>query len=649
VRPLLPGDGGCLVLVTSRRRLKALDDAQLLPLDVLPLADAVALFRTVAKVGPAQVDDPLVAEIVELCARLPLALRIAAALLRHRPAWEPAHLAGLLRDGRERITALADGDADVGAVFDLSYRNLDARHRLLFRRLGLIPGPATDAHAAAALIDTGPADAARQLEHLVDQNLLIQRAPHRYVLHDLLRLHAQALAEAEAADERDAALERLLDYYEHTANRAEAIVSIHPGRVPSGSACAYAPTFADETAARAWLRAERPNLVAALNHAIAHGLAARHVGLAAGLGWVLRADGPWSQSIETNTTAAAAAERLGDDLGRADALIRLAIVRLGTGDLDGARGHLHVALELYRGAADELGQASALVFLGETLRMTGDADEAMRHLREAEELYRALGDKRGQATALVKSSHICHLRADHEGAVRDLQAALRLSKAVDDQRGQATALTYLGLERREAGAYEDAARDFREALALYHSTGERVGQAQVLTYSGEMLAMTGDAAGAVGELEQALAIYRALGERQGQMHALACLGDAERSRGDLPTALRLLKESLDLLRSIGSRSNECWLLLRYAAVVVATGDHERALAIYEDVLRLAEELNQPGNAAEACEGIGDCHLLAGDTDGAATYLARAAKAFQHLGIASEAARVQTKLTASAAA
>ncbi|HEX3650627.1 MAG TPA: BTAD domain-containing putative transcriptional regulator [Pseudonocardiaceae bacterium] len=188
VRPLLPGEHGCLVLVTSRRRLKGLDDAHALSLDVLPRSDALALVRTVA--GR---DDPLLAEITELCGRLPLALRIAAALLRHRPMWSVAQLAGLLRDQHQRVGVLSDGERDLGAVFALSYQSLDDARRRTFRLLGLVPGPDTDAHATAALLGTDPDTATRLLEDLVDHNLLVPHAPGRYRMHDLIRLHARAV------------------------------------------------------------------------------------------------------------------------------------------------------------------------------------------------------------------------------------------------------------------------------------------------------------------------------------------------------------------------------------------------------------------------------------------------------------------------
>jgi len=235
LRPLLPGSPGCLVLVTSRRRLKGLDDAHILALDLLAQQDAVALLRAVASLGRVPPDDPALAETAELCGRLPLALRIAAALLRHRPAWSLEHLAGLLRDQQQRIAALSDGERDLGAVFDLSCRSLTDAQRHLFRHLGLIPGPHTDVHASAALIDTDLGTAGRLLEDLLDHNLLIQQAPGRYQLHDLIRLHARTLADYDPAPHRDAALDRLLEYYQHLAHRAAGLITPCSRPAPSGA------------------------------------------------------------------------------------------------------------------------------------------------------------------------------------------------------------------------------------------------------------------------------------------------------------------------------------------------------------------------------------------------------------------------------
>jgi hypothetical protein len=235
VRPLLPGLPGCLVLVTSRRRLKGLDDARSMSLGLLSEPEAVALLRAVAGADRVPADGPLPGEIARLCGCLPLALRIAGALLRHRPARSLGQLAERLRDQGGRLASLSDGERDLGAVFDLSYATLDADHGLLLRRLSLIPGPDADAYAAAALNACGPGAAAGLLEDLVDHNLLIAHAPGRYRLHDLVRAHAHALAASDPADDRDAALDRLLYYYAHSAGADRAVLPPGAGQPCPGA------------------------------------------------------------------------------------------------------------------------------------------------------------------------------------------------------------------------------------------------------------------------------------------------------------------------------------------------------------------------------------------------------------------------------
>ena len=209
VRPLLPGTGGCLVIVTSRRRLKGLDDTMTLALDVLPSADAVALFRERAGLGRTDPNDPLLAVVVALCGQLPLALRMAAALLRHRPAWRLSDLVARLERGAQSLDDFSDGEHSLQAVFDLSFAMLGAAQQRLFRRLGLMPGPDIDLSAAAALVHEDPARAETDLEALVDHNMLTEPSPGRYRLHSLLRVYARAQALREASDETDRAIDRL--------------------------------------------------------------------------------------------------------------------------------------------------------------------------------------------------------------------------------------------------------------------------------------------------------------------------------------------------------------------------------------------------------------------------------------------------------
>ena len=217
VRPLLPGAAGCLVLVTSRRRLTALEEAAPISLGTLPPGEAADLFVRLAARPGLQPADAAVAEVTGLCGYLPLAIRLVAAGLRHHPAWTVTDLAAELATARDRLAAMQAEDVSVAAAFDLSYQDLTAGQQRLFRRLGLHPGTDIDAYAAAALDDTDLQATRRRLGELYDHNLIGEPARGRYRLHDLLREYARARAAADDAADNQAAIGRLLDYYLHTA------------------------------------------------------------------------------------------------------------------------------------------------------------------------------------------------------------------------------------------------------------------------------------------------------------------------------------------------------------------------------------------------------------------------------------------------
>lgn len=190
LRPLMPASAGSLVLVTSRRQLPALEGAVPVPLDVLPVAEAMSLFRRIAGPGRADSDPQAIRPIVALTGGLPLAIRIAASRFRRRPAWTLAHLAEQLRD----VHGLTAGDRSVAGVIILSYRHLSRSSQRLFRLLGTVPGPDFGARTAAALTGIPLAVVRQDLEELLECNLLVQDRIDRYRLHDLVRGCARRLA-----------------------------------------------------------------------------------------------------------------------------------------------------------------------------------------------------------------------------------------------------------------------------------------------------------------------------------------------------------------------------------------------------------------------------------------------------------------------
>ncbi|MBL1067172.1 AfsR/SARP family transcriptional regulator [Streptomyces sp. 7-21] len=234
VRPLLPGGTSCVTLVTSRDALAGLvarEGAHRICLDRLPAGDARALLRALA--GERAAAEPAAAgALAERCARLPLALRVAAELVRSRPAGGVAALAAELARAEEALDLLdAGGDprSAVRSVFWWSYRVLDPAAARVFRLLGLLPGEGADVRAVAALAGSGPRETRRVLGALLRAHLVERTAAGRFRVHGLLRAYAAELAGA--AGEREAALERLRDHDRAAAAGADAGVPGGYGRV----------------------------------------------------------------------------------------------------------------------------------------------------------------------------------------------------------------------------------------------------------------------------------------------------------------------------------------------------------------------------------------------------------------------------------
>jgi tetratricopeptide (TPR) repeat protein/transcriptional regulator with XRE-family HTH domain len=554
VRPLLPGVGGSLVLITSRRRLTALEDATAISLDILPPDEAAALLvRLAARPGLSPADPP-VAKITRLCGWLPLAIGMVARQLHHHPAWSAAGRAAELAAAVDRLELMATENVSVAAAFNLSYADLTAEQQRLFRRLGLHPGTDIDGYAAAALGGTGLAAARRGLEALYDQYLLAEPAQGRYRLHDLIREHARALAERDDPD-RDQATARLLDYYRHAAALADAFLARQacPAPVPAaGTMPAAVPVLAGREQALAWARTERANLIGCLDHATGMGQHATIVALTAGLAGLLRHDGPWAEAITRHATALRAARHLGDRPGQANTLNNLGIVRRLTGDYPGAAQVLQEALGISRDLGDRLGQANALTNLGMLRRVASDNQGAAQALEEALGISRDLGDRLGQAMALRTLGDVRRITGDYPGAARDLEEALGISRDLGDRLGLAYALAFLGDVRRRAGDYPGAAQALEEALGIYRDLGNRDGEAEALNQAGTLGRVRGDLRQAGSCHQQALDLARQIGNCWNEAHALAGLGRCALAGGHVARAEDWLRQALEIFQRIGA-------------------------------------------------------------------------------------------------
>jgi DNA-binding SARP family transcriptional activator/Tfp pilus assembly protein PilF len=597
IRPLLPGTPTAVVVVTSRDSLPglvAVHGARRMELDLLPAADALALLREL--VGERVEAEPeAAARLAAQCARLPLALRVAAELAAAQPAIPLSALVAELDDEQRRLDLLdAGGDprAAVATVFSWSYRHLSPVSACVFRLIGLHPGPDVDPYAVAALADTTLDSARKLLTALARAHLVHRTGIARYGMHDLLRAYATDLATSEDTEpERRAALGRLLDYY--LAAAAAAMDRLHPAethrrpRLPPAST--PIPELADPDTALAWLDTELATLVALAGRASAQGCPAHAVLLADTLFRYL-IGGHYTAALAIHGHARDAAQQSGDRAGESRALHGLGTVHLRLGRHGQAADQLRQALVLFRQNGDRVGQARALGNLGTAEQRLGRYRPAVAHYRESLALYRWAGDQVGEASVLDNLGSIEERLGRYSTAAEHHQQALTLFRLAGDRTGEAQALTNLGDIETRLGRYASAVERHQQALALYRQAGDRTGEAWALTGLGEVHARLGRAGQAIEHHQRALTMFREIDDRDGESWVLNSLGEAACAAGHPAVALAHHTAAHTAATGTGARDQQARAHTGLAAAHRALGETVRArehllqaLAIYTDL------------------------------------------------------------------
>jgi DNA-binding SARP family transcriptional activator/tetratricopeptide (TPR) repeat protein len=516
VRPLLPASPASLVLVTSRNQLTGLaaaDGARLMSLDVLTHGEAVQLLSARIGAGRAAAEPGATDEIAALCARLPLALAIAAARAAARPRFPLTQMAAELRDSAGRLDVLDTGDpaASVRAAFSWSYSQLSEQAARMFRLLGLHPGPDISVPAAASLAAAGEPQARRLLGELTRHCLISEHAPGRYAFHDLLRAYAASQArECDPESDRDAAASRILDHYLHTANHGRALL-----RRPEQEPLALAPPApgtrperpADHRQALAWFTAEHQVLLAIVTMAAETGTDRRAWQLPCAMAEYFRRRGCPQDQLTVMAAALAAATRLDDPLGQAMSLRRLGVARYSTGDYDQARAHLEHCLPLYQRLGDRKGEATAQLNLSFPAEAQGRYADALRHNELARGLSQSIGDEPAEAEALANVGWFYALLGDYQQARTSCEQALALTAKHGGSTFEHSIRDTLGYVEHHLGNFAQAAADFESALALSRHHSDAPLQALILIHLGDARRAAGELPQARHAWQQALAIY----------------------------------------------------------------------------------------------------------------------------------------------
>lgn len=553
VRPLLPGQPGCRVLITSRADLRGLavdPGAWRLPLGVLSDAESRAVLTDMVGATRADAEPGAVADLAAACAHLPLALRIAGANLAADPHRSIAAYTADLARGR--LTELAiDGDerAAVRAAFDQSSRRLSEPDRVLFGLLGLAPGPDISTAAAAALAGTTEGDTKRALERITSANLVHRTAPGRYGFHDLIREYA-----AHQAGDNDEAVARLIDFYVRRAD---------PDALP-------------------WLDEERHNLLAAMTWAATRPATRHHAWrLVTVLHGYLRARGHAREAVAACTQALHAATDAGDDRARMALLDLLGHLAHNLGDFDQAVTHHQQMLATARALPDLDAEAEALRNVGSHLKQQGRPRDALRQYRMSLTVSRRAGNTEAEIMALNFIGVATTFAGEPAAAVPWHDQSRDLADRTGNHEPVHRALNGLGIAHWALGDLDTSLALHHQVLTYCRDAGRAFGEMSSLACLAECHLDAADAAQARSLADEALTLAQRQGDRRVEANLIRIIATIEHDRDRY-------EQALSLSREIGFRYGEATALLGLASALRGT-DPRTALTHSEYALALMRE------------------------------------------------------------
>jgi len=643
IRPLLPVAGGCLILITTRRRLAGLGAACTLTLDVLPVDDAGTLFRRIAGEGRTS-DTDKVAAVVELCGRLPLAIQLTAGRVSHDRHLGLADLIEELSQSPARLGGTGTASPEVLSAFDLSYRALEPDHQRFFRRLGAGPCASVSMQAAAALGGCTLAEAEKALVTLLDHHFLARAPGGQFRFHELIRGYAAVRAARDDPEtEVRLAVGRLLDYYLHSADQADRV--LHPFRrrtpVPVTHLPAASPAVSSPEDAAAWLESEWRNILQAAWHAGRHEWKQRCADLTHVLADFVEIRAYWEEAVSAHALALQACRDLADPARIARASLELSAVNQQIGRHEESLPLAEEAAVIYRAAADRRGEAEALDRIGMAHQRAARSREALAYFHEARILYRDAADQHGVAAALSHSAIACWHLGRWPEASAHLREALALYRKAGDRRGEAKTLNNLGRVRLHCGYHRDALHAYEESLKIFAEIGGAQNEAILCHNIGTVHHYKGSYAEGLAACRRALAIYRDIGDLPDEADVLNDIGAIYHSAACYDEALIYHQKAQQIAEEIGNLSQQLIALRGIADSRRASGRYREALDHYHSALSLSREIGDPYEEGKILEGIAESTLTARRPHAARIALRQALDIFERLGVPeAESARIR---------
>lgn len=565
VRPLLPGEPGCCVVVTSRNELIGLQvrhGAHVVPLEPLSGDESTALLLAEVSSQAHRAFHAAARVLAAHCSGLPLALRIVSAQIlndRRRPVGEVMTEIVEELDHGPSLDLLEGGEgASVRAVFTWSEERLPAGANRVFWLLAHHPLEDLDLLGVAALLGVSRRAARKHVDLLTQVHLVHLTRSGRVRMHDLLRQHARERAQARLAPfDRDAATTRLLRYLVEAAQSAMLILQPTAEHLADHASeragAALLPGLGSPEQAQEWLVAEWDNLL----RAIAYTSRAGWTDLTGNIATVMRV-------------------HLDEGGRHHDALTVL--------------GH---ALDVSQSSTNPIAEAAALRDLGAAFLRLGRYDEARAHYHRGMQVSIKCGDLNGHAGALNNLGNLHERLGDYAAALVHYQDALGIVGQLNFPMGEATLLNNIGFTHLRLGNLDAALERCERSWAVFEGIGDWGGMARAGGNIGQIHLQLADAPSAMRSLEEALEQARQIGAAGIETEVLNSVGETWLAMGDQSRSLDHHQQALSIARGSGDRYEQARALEGEGRALQASGADELAAASWREAHLIYAELGVP--------------------------------------------------------
>lgn len=606
VRPLLPGNPQCSVLITSRHRLDGLEAAHKFSLDVLDHDEALRLLAKVAGPDRVQAEPESADSLVQLCGYLPLAVRIVGVLLAGRPYWHIATLVHRLSDERRRLSELRAGDLEVRPSLALSYRACTAEQQRALRFMALMGAQDFPSWTIAALLGCDLLEGRDIVEQLADVNLLDfaqedELSQIRYRLHDLTRAFAH---ECLSADETDVqirnALTRLHSAYTLLADDADcsiAVKRVHTISLP------HADPWAEANATQllsmtqdslGWFTVEFAALKAAIKQAYEQEIWSFAWSITDRIWYFCELRGHWADWELCCRLALDSSRRAGNGIAEGYTSVALGITLKYQAQWADAASTLSESLEVFGRLGDKLGRAYALYSLGIVWWYQGQWSKTLPYFEEAIKIFREFNDRRQEAYCLRSFGIFYRHAGKLDLAEPSLNDALAIFRDLPDEGWVGYTLRSLGELYTDKAEFNKAASVLHQSTDIFNKLRYRHAEAATIVRLGDVYLHQGQYNEASDYYKKGVDVFRELSDRRWQGYGDYGLGSVELGRHRFIESREYFERCIDTFRELGDRLWVAKTLTNYGKVLYALKELDPAKDAWLEASSIFNELDASG-------------------------------------------------------